>query len=516
MYRINKILGSSKLISALIALAVLLAAVLACARSQPGENEEFFSVSGTRQAASIIKSNPNPFLLGRTPGGPVQTPTPDPPHQLPSDRQETEQYSVESGDTMGIIADKFGVSVQQLAEANKIENPDVLDVGQKLIIPMVTTKGIGPDFKVIPDSELVNSPGAIGFDIASFINEKHGFLASYSEDVNGTQMSGIEIFQRIAQNYSVSPRLLLAVLEHQSGWVTESQPQKGDRQFPIGLKNPQAKGLNRELAWAANSLNRGYYLWQVNGIANWVLRDNTSVPIAATINAGTAGVQYLFSQLYGLPEWTQAVGSEGLFATYNRLFGSPFYYAIEPLLPTRLVQPTMQLPFEEEKTWSFTGGPHGGWDTGSAWAGLDFAPPGDGVECESSDEWVTAVANGKVLRTGEGQVIQELDNDGNEQTGWVVLYMHVEDRDRVKPGTLLKAGDRIGHPSCEGGVSDGTHVHLARKYNGEWIPADQKVPFVLDGWVSSGTGKEYDGYLRKGQQTVEAYDGRSAMNNIER
>jgi len=182
-----------------------------------------------------------------------------------------------------------------------------------------------------------------------------------------------------------------------------------------------------------------------------------------------------------------------------------------------LAQPPLQLPLEQGVTWSFTGGPHGGWDSGSAWAALDFAPPGEALGCVPSDEWVTAVADGPVVRTGEGAVIQDLDGDGLEQTGWTILYMHVESRERVQPGDYLKAGDRIGHPSCEGGISNGTHLHIARKYNGEWISADQTdLAFVMDGWVSSGAGKEYDGYLSRGGKKIEAYEGRDKINEIAR
>ena len=78
------------------------------------------------------------------------------------------------------------------------------------------------------------------------------------------------------------------------------------------------------------------------------------------------------------------------------------------------------------------------------------------------------------------------------------------------------AGDRIGHPSCEGGLSSGTHVHIARKYNGEWIPADQQLPFVLSGWVSRRTGDLYDGFIENSGKQVEAYAGRSANNVIKR
>lgn len=126
------------------------------------------------------------------------------------------------------------------------------------------------------------------------------------------------------------------------------------------------------------------------------------------------------------------------------------------------------------------------------------------------------MADGLILRAANGAVIQDLDGDGLEQTGWVVLYMHIETQDRVQAGTYVKAGERIGHPSCEGGVSNGTHTHIARRYNGEWIPADQDLPFNLDGWISSGTGKEYDGYLNRGGKKIEAYAGNSDINQIER
>jgi murein DD-endopeptidase MepM/ murein hydrolase activator NlpD len=127
-----------------------------------------------------------------------------------------------------------------------------------------------------------------------------------------------------------------------------------------------------------------------------------------------------------------------------------------------------------------------------------------------------AAADGYIVRAADGAVIQDLDNDGSEQTGWVVLYMHIDSLERVAPNTFLFAGQRLGHPSCEGGLSNGTHLHLARRYNGEWISADGQLPFILDGWVSSGNGIEYDGWLRRDGETVEAWDGVTAANQITR
>jgi len=176
----------------------------------------------------------------------------------------------------------------------------------------------------------------------------------------------------------------------------------------------------------------------------------------------------------------------------------------------------LQLPFESEFVWSFTGGPHSAWGDYAGWAALDFAPPGDAFGCIISDEWVVAAADGLVVRAENGEVLLDLDGDGYEQTGWVLQYMHVESRHRVEAGTYLQAGDLIGHPSCEGGVTTGTHLHLARKYNGEWIPADGSIPFEMDGWSSSGAGWPYDGYLSRGSVVLEACACRNEFNQISR
>ena len=92
--------------------------------------------------------------------------------------------------------------------------------------------------------------------------------------------------------------------------------------------------------------------------------------------------------------------------------------------------------------------------------------------------------------------------------------MHIESRDRIEVGTYARRGEYIGHPSCEGGLADGTHVHIARKYNGEWIPADEPLPFELGGWKSAGWGVEYDGTLTREGVVLEACACRGPTNQI--
>jgi murein DD-endopeptidase MepM/ murein hydrolase activator NlpD len=97
-----------------------------------------------------------------------------------------------------------------------------------------------------------------------------------------------------------------------------------------------------------------------------------------------------------------------------------------------------------------------------------------------------------------------MDGDGSEQTGWNILYLHVATQDRVAQGQWVEMNDLIGHASCEGGASTGTHLHFARKYNGEWVTADGPIPFVLSGWTVSAGEKPYQGKLVKGERVITA------------
>jgi murein DD-endopeptidase MepM/ murein hydrolase activator NlpD len=435
---------------------------------------------------------------------------------MPPLRTEEEWYIVQYGESLNGIAGKFGVSGEMIRLANGITNPDLLGVGQQLLIPAQVPAAPGPSLKLIPDSELVYGPANVFFDLYAEVHARNGYLDAYTEEVDGQIRSGAAIVQLVAERYSINPRLLLALLEEQSGWLRDPAPDGIAQTYPLGFVAAGWEGLFTQLSWAADQLNLGYYRWRAGWAGPFVLTDGAIVPPGTGINAGTAAIQTFFAQLMDSSSWRAQVGENGFSLTLNSLFGDPFARRIEPIVPAEIVQPELQLPFEAGSTWSFTGGPHSAWGDWAGWAALDFAPPGFAFGCVLSDAWVVAASEGVVVRAEMGEVILDLDRDGYEQTGWVLLYMHVESRDRVPAGSVLHKGDRIGHPSCEGGVTTGTHLHLARKYNGEWIPADGEHPFVLDGWTSEGAGWPYDGYLRRGDVVLEACACRNDENQIVR
>ncbi len=489
-----------------------------CAKPAPGGGTSMQPIEPPTPATALISAEtmiagmPTP----REPGAPYLTPTPNAPRTLPTLRTDLEQYVVQWGDSLAYIASLYNLELADVIAANDLANPDALEIGQIINVPAPKPSTTPSDFKIIPDSELVYGPASATLDLEGFIKSQNGYLADHSEKVGKETMSGIEIVDRVSREFSVNPRLLLALLEYRSGWVTSRQIGAEKVDYPMGYVHQYYKGLYMQLAWTANMLNRGYYLYKINALSHTPFSNSGLAPLSNVINPGTAAVQYMLGLNSGPNAWQKAVSEQGVYQTYTQFFGIPFDLAIEPLLPPDLAQPELILPFEDDVVWSFTSGPHAGWGSGSAWAALDFAPPGDQFGCFLSDEWVTASADGVITRSENGIVVIDMDGDGLEQTGWTILYLHIESRDRIAAGTRVKAGDRLGHASCEGGVADGTHVHIARRYNGEWISADTNMPFVLSGWVSAGCGDEYCGTMSRDGVIVESWNGRVDENQIGR
>jgi hypothetical protein len=412
-----------------------------------------------------------------------------------------ESYTVQSGQTLGWIAMVFGCTVEEIVAANNLADADSIGAGQTLIIPVQATE-TGPSLKLVPDSEMVYGPAYIHFDLAGFVVQQGGYLASYSEDVEGSTRTGVEIVQLVAQRFSVGPRVLLALLEMQSGWVTNPHPAAETLVYPLGHVQDYHEGLFLQLSWAAVRLNEGYYGWKRGDWGTVRLLDGVRAAIAPEVNPGTAGVQNCLSGLSAaMDEWLVLTGADGFVATYERLFGNPFAYTVELLVPPDLVQPELRLPWQAGHTWYFTGGPHGGWGNGSGRAALDFVPVNEALGCAPSSEWIAAAAPGLVLRSENGELVIDLDGDGFEQSGWTLYHLHVHVGGRVEAGVYVQRGQLIGHPSCEGGFAEATHLHFARRYNGEWIPAGSgPLPMVLSGWTAHEDAMPYDGTMTRGSE----------------
>lgn len=430
------------------------------------------------------------------------TPLPERPVYQPG---ELVDYVAQSGDTLPALAAHFNTTEKEIRQANPLlpEEVTTLPPGLPLKIPIYYAPLWGSPFKIIPDSHFINSPAQIGFDTETFANQHPGWLRDYRQYIAGANRTGAEMVDLIATNFSLSPKLLLAILEHMLQALSDPVPPPQLDKYPLGFVDRDHRGLYLQLVWVANQLNNGYYGWRTGNLTLFDRSDGLLEQPDPWQNAASVGLQYTFARLLSAEDYIQAINPGGFDATYRTLFGDP-WDEDTPHIPGNLQQPPFVLPFEPGKRWAFTGGPHTGWGEGEPLAALDFAPPAVVGGCNPSNEWATAVAPGRVVRSEPGTVVLDLDFDGDERTGWVVFYFHVATEGRAPLGARLDTGDFIGHPSCEGGRATGTHIHLARKYNGEWIPADGPLAFNLEGWIAQAGDSAYQGRLTRFGQTIEA------------
>ena len=433
---------------------------------------------------------------------PVPAPTSERPDYAPG---ELVDYTAQNGDTLPALAARFNTAMDEILAANPIipQDATTMPPGMPMKIPIYYLPLWGTTFQSIPDQAFVNGPAQIGFSTTAFVESTSGWFKNYRVYAGDETRTGAEAIDYIARNYSVNPQLLLALLEHQTGALT--QPNVPAGKYILGFRRVNYESPYLQLVIAANILNNGYYGWRAGKLIELELPDGSLMRPDPWQNAGSVALQYYFSRIYSGDKYYASIGPEGLARVYRTLFGDPWANPVT-ILPGSLQQPALQFPFVAGHLWAYTGGPHTGWGSGQPLSAIDFAPASDTTGCYTveKDQYATAMADGLILRSDIDGTVIDLDKDGDERTGWVLYYLHLGTDGRVPLGKEVKSGEPIGYPSCEGGHATGTHVHIARKYNGEWILADGPVAFDLEGWVVHNGSQEYEGTLTRGAGVVIA------------
>jgi LasA protease len=438
-------------------------------------------------------------------------------------------YYAQSGDMLPAIASRFGVEESEITSDGDLTKTTLIDPGTLLVVPNRIYEPTTPNVQIMPDAEIIFSSSASDFDVQAYIDEQDGYLANFKEYLGSAGwVTGYGAVERLAIENSINPRMILGILEYESRWVRGRPVDALHTDYPMGFNDYHYKGMSVQLVWAINNMAIGYYGWRAGTLTHLEFPDGTRLRIDPRLNAGTVAIQYLFSRLHSQSQWSQIINPDSGFPVmYEQMFGDPWARAdtVNPIFPSALNQPPLVLPFQPDTEWSLTGGPHNAWGqinpsiygvSNSVYAAIDFAPATAKGGCDPTPTWVVASAPGLVVRSANGVVVVDLDGDGYEQTGWNLLYLHIATTGRVPAGTWVETNDRIGHASCEGGVSTGTHLHFARKYNGEWVTADGPIPFILSGWRVVAGDKAYEGKMVRGDEVVIADPVGQKWSNIVR
>jgi LysM repeat protein len=148
------------LINVLVSTCTVLSVLVVWDRTHPP------ATSGIQPVAvNLPEPLPTNATVGTSPepgAGPGETPlvsltsTPS-----PTAIQDVQQYQVQSGDTLGLIAQKYEVSVEDLMNYNSLSDPNALSVGQIIYIPItpevVPTDTLAPTHTPAPEVTLTLS-----------------------------------------------------------------------------------------------------------------------------------------------------------------------------------------------------------------------------------------------------------------------------------------------------------------------------------------------------------------------
>ena len=112
----------SRLLAGLI-LTLVAGVLIACGGDSPLD----IAVTPTAAATRVSVQPTQP---------PVATATTAPvPTDTPAASTGQQEYTVQAGDSLGAIAEKFGVTVDAIVQANSITDPNLILPGETLIIP---------------------------------------------------------------------------------------------------------------------------------------------------------------------------------------------------------------------------------------------------------------------------------------------------------------------------------------------------------------------------------------------
>ncbi len=122
-----------------LSMAILAVLILGACQPQPAAPTE----TGTPgQLTPYWTATPSPTAIplraaGSTTANAFPATIPPPPTPTPF------TYVIEKGDTMGVIAYRFGVSVADLKAANPEVDPNLMSVGTSLVIPIIEKNEAG-------------------------------------------------------------------------------------------------------------------------------------------------------------------------------------------------------------------------------------------------------------------------------------------------------------------------------------------------------------------------------------
>jgi murein DD-endopeptidase MepM/ murein hydrolase activator NlpD len=313
-------------------------------------------------------------------------------------------------------------------------------------------------------------------EVQRFLDGQPGTLKTAVLPAGAQRISLASAVADQALLYSVNPKVMLTLLEMESGMVRDPQPAPNQIGWAMGYRQQPAWGLGSQLNWAARELFRAARDDPGGMVAGGFGAYAVSRLLAMTVDSESRG-------------WSAARTATVFVQTYWELFGED---PAQPLrgAPSPATGPFLRQPYEV-KTLISSAFDHEFPVLRPNGTMLPYRGTRDQTDYDGHDGWdfalstgnrVVAAAAGRVLVAGwsddecgapAGAVIIDHDN------GYRTLYWHLSTV-AVPAGSRVVAGDLVGLSGANG-CAIGAHLHFGVQYLGRSTDPN--------GWCTDGAVK---------------------------
>lgn len=349
-------------------------------------------------------------------------------------------------------------------------------------VPAASVAGGGLQSMAPSNSLIYGYEEMFNFDVEVYLATHAPHLLPYAEVIS--HWSGYS---------TISPKVLLTLIEQQSGLLTQRRSTGDSLENPFGTLSDK-QGFAEQVRDVADKLATRVYMQSAReGVKEFgVSQDRSELALDFLFEDG--------NMAKSVPEADSKHTVDAFSAVYYRLFGqefSPFdgdvgqgegARQLQQDMQVKAVDGFLQFPFPLGQSWH-VGGAHTNTGSGSyPLSSLDMSM-GGGWGSNQYNVWVSASAAGQFKRHSScfAEVVHA--------DGWSTTYYHLTNI-QYQTGASIDKNTRFANPAntidqalCNGGQSTGPHQHWSLKRNGSWHHLNG---VYLSGWRITALGNSYD------------------------